>query len=274
MVVALTAFAMKGDEQKAVEAGCDGYITKPIDTRSLGARIREYLARRAESHPISQPAPADGAPEQEKITLPAAELQALRRRFLEEGQERSRQMLLDLDGQFNAADAARMVHQWIGTGGLLGYSAISRLAREVEAVLLERPLDNSELRESLTNLALAFTSPREARDAPIPESIVQNLSGKRIAIVGFPGNERAADLCGAGAGRGGPGLLQSIGPAGRSGRAELPPAGGVTCGPRRWILPGSTREPWGPSISRWCLLAIAITCWNWMRRCSPWRASF
>ena len=53
MVVALTAFAMKGDEQKAVEAGCDGYITKPIDTRSLGARIREYLARRAESHPVT-----------------------------------------------------------------------------------------------------------------------------------------------------------------------------------------------------------------------------
>src|SRR5580704_17800228 len=48
-VVALTAFAMKGDEQKAVEAGCDGYITKPIDTRSLGARIREHLNRRAEA---------------------------------------------------------------------------------------------------------------------------------------------------------------------------------------------------------------------------------
>ena len=43
-VVALTAFAMKGDEQKAVEAGCDGYITKPIDTRSLGSRIRQLLA--------------------------------------------------------------------------------------------------------------------------------------------------------------------------------------------------------------------------------------
>src|SRR5689334_22479761 len=48
-VVALTAFAMKGDEQKAIQAGCDGYITKPIDTRALGGRVREYLDRRAEA---------------------------------------------------------------------------------------------------------------------------------------------------------------------------------------------------------------------------------
>ena len=42
-IVALTAFAMKGDEEKARAAGCDGYITKPIDTRMLSTSITAYL---------------------------------------------------------------------------------------------------------------------------------------------------------------------------------------------------------------------------------------
>lgn len=44
-IVALTAFAMKGDEGKAKDAGCDGYITKPIDTRKLPKQVAEILAR-------------------------------------------------------------------------------------------------------------------------------------------------------------------------------------------------------------------------------------
>jgi CheY-like chemotaxis protein len=46
VVVALTAFAMKGDDARAREAGCDGYITKPIDTRSLPNAVAGYLRAR------------------------------------------------------------------------------------------------------------------------------------------------------------------------------------------------------------------------------------
>lgn len=46
-VIALTAFAMKGDDQKAREAGCDGYITKPIDTRAMPALVRQVLHQAA-----------------------------------------------------------------------------------------------------------------------------------------------------------------------------------------------------------------------------------
>jgi CheY-like chemotaxis protein len=44
-VVALTALAMRGDDQKALAAGCDGYITKPIDTRKLPDQVAEILQR-------------------------------------------------------------------------------------------------------------------------------------------------------------------------------------------------------------------------------------
>jgi CheY-like chemotaxis protein len=43
VIVALTAFAMKGDDDRARAAGCDGYITKPIDTRTLPGAVAGYL---------------------------------------------------------------------------------------------------------------------------------------------------------------------------------------------------------------------------------------
>ncbi|HZT72988.1 MAG TPA: response regulator [Terriglobales bacterium] len=52
-IVALTAFAMKGDDRKAFAAGCAGYLAKPIDTRALPGQIAAYLAaaRGAEKEP-------------------------------------------------------------------------------------------------------------------------------------------------------------------------------------------------------------------------------
>jgi CheY-like chemotaxis protein len=50
-------------------------------------------------------------------------------------------------------------------------------------------LDNAQLRESLTALALAFSSPREARDIPVPEYVSHALAGKRVAAVGLPAAE-------------------------------------------------------------------------------------
>jgi CheY-like chemotaxis protein len=46
VVIAVTAYAMKGYQQRALAAGCDGYVTKPIDTRALPAAIAQHLANR------------------------------------------------------------------------------------------------------------------------------------------------------------------------------------------------------------------------------------
>jgi CheY-like chemotaxis protein len=42
-IVAVTAYAMKGDELKARDAGCNGYMVKPIDKRTLRALVKSYL---------------------------------------------------------------------------------------------------------------------------------------------------------------------------------------------------------------------------------------
>jgi two-component system cell cycle response regulator len=52
-VVAITAHAMQGDDKKALDAGCTGYITKPLDTRSFMEKIPQFL----DKHKIIQKAP-------------------------------------------------------------------------------------------------------------------------------------------------------------------------------------------------------------------------
>jgi len=42
-IIAITSFALSGDESKARAAGCDAYVTKPYNPRALLAKIREYV---------------------------------------------------------------------------------------------------------------------------------------------------------------------------------------------------------------------------------------
>jgi len=48
-IIAVTAYAMKGDEEKARAAGCDGYVAKPIDIVTLPRMVREHLDRQRKS---------------------------------------------------------------------------------------------------------------------------------------------------------------------------------------------------------------------------------
>ena len=47
VIVAFTAYAMKGDEAKLLAGGCDGYLSKPIDVASFAAKVRHFITGRS-----------------------------------------------------------------------------------------------------------------------------------------------------------------------------------------------------------------------------------
>lgn len=47
-IVALTAHALRGDRERFLEGGCDGYISKPIDVATFADTVRSYLDREGE----------------------------------------------------------------------------------------------------------------------------------------------------------------------------------------------------------------------------------
>jgi CheY-like chemotaxis protein len=54
VIIAFTAYAMKGDEEKAKAAGCDGYLTKPISIKTLAKVVGDHLR--------GDPRPSNGDP--------------------------------------------------------------------------------------------------------------------------------------------------------------------------------------------------------------------
>jgi CheY-like chemotaxis protein len=219
-VLALTACDMEGDEERARKAGCDGYLTKPVDKQTLtdvrqyldfGGKVIAPLARAVEPPPQWKP---EAPPLPVTLAIPESEMEDLRRTFLAEGALQSRELLASLDQTFDEKHTALLAHRWAGTGGLLGFPRISDRAREVDVILRTPPWTTVRMRVALKNLANAFAEPAAAAlELQVPDSIAHQLEGKRVALVGLKTVE-AERLCGA---------LERVGAKPRVFHADYPP---------------------------------------------------
>ena len=220
MVVALTACAMKGDDQKAFQAGCQGYITKPIETGALAGRVREYLDRRSLPPPVavqpppppvniqpaapraavqSAPPPVAFQPAPHPQRLPGglafspAERESLRRRFLEDSTLQVRLMSESLPRALDVPGALRTCRDWAAAAAMLDYQAIATLAGQVEKLLSARP-DPASLDEALSDLMIGLIEAPESVTGPVPDHVVAALKGRRVALAGFSADD-AERLC-------------------------------------------------------------------------------
>jgi two-component system, cell cycle response regulator DivK len=182
IVVALTAYAMRGDEERAKSAGCDGYMCKPIDTRNFVSQVRSYLEKAPQQPGAVKPDAGD----------PNDLLRELRNGFIAEGAEASRRYAEAGSGDEIEA-MRRVVHHWAGMGGTLGYPEITGRARELEQ-LLEASHGQWQPR-----VAEGFAEIRDlfvrgignAGEPDVPQDLVENLTAKQIGLVGFNDSEAA-----------------------------------------------------------------------------------
>lgn len=172
-IVALTAYGGKDDEQRCLNAGCDGYILKPIDTSTFPATVRSFIEK--------------------KSRIPEAQgdvrdlLRDLRNTFIAESLVELEELL---SAEFHADKARllRVLHRWAGVAGTLGMPGVTDQARNAEALVesgeeVDVPAVGAALHELKTLIAAAAAAP--AFELALPPEIVKTLSGKRIALAGF-----------------------------------------------------------------------------------------
>ncbi|MBI9060313.1 MAG: response regulator [Labilibaculum sp.] len=166
-IIALTANAMKEDEQKCLDAGCDGYLTKPVDQNKLCEVLSKYLNSDSDDYAQQIVSQLSLATEQSDNYFLISELADD-----PELHEVVEIFLKDIPSQlqsiFEAVDNAEMdklehlIHTIKGASGSAGFPVIMEKAAEVEQLVLKGELESLQSSvDELTQLCRRATADKK-----------------------------------------------------------------------------------------------------------------